>query len=167
MNNIKHIDDYLVYLQKSQDLALKELLFFRNRMKIYELTTKGYHDYVCLFTNANPAILRKVEKGLTKDIFEHLNQFDLTTKLDIVDLKMIIDAVEEVKFNKKLKMNRTCRGGFFDEIEQLKKVSDRVSLVSVHQDNTIKLPKFNHLIVKFHHVLPSQKQSLETHLVKS
>lgn len=142
MNKMNSMDEYLVYLDKVQEKALSDLMKIR-----YVLNSeRAIHDHVCLKMNANPTMVKKVKDGMTMKLFEHLNDFDLTCKVDILDLSMIIDAIEEVKYYKKLNMNSVDSGEFLREIKQLENVANRMSLMSVNNDNTIKLPQFDHFI---------------------
>ena len=145
MVKFKDIDEYFLHLEKIQHKALTGLNVINNK-NIKDLSEREIHDNICLKMNANPAILKKVKDEMTEKLFEHLNDFDLTNKIDILDLKMIIDAIEEVKYYKKLNMNSVDSGAFLDEIKQLENVANRMSLMSINKDNTIKLPQFDHFI---------------------
>jgi len=141
MDKFKDINEYFNYLDKVQDKALNQV------KKIYFLKN-GYKeilDYTYLKMNANPAMLEKVKKGMTKKLFDHLNGFDLTIELDILDLTMIISYLNEVKFHKKQNMS-TDGHEFAREIKKIKKDTDRINLMNLEKNITIKLPQSSHLI---------------------
>lgn len=145
MDKLKHIDEYFIYLEKLQHDALTNLrkLIYTHSLK--GLSERQLHDYVCLRLNANPATLEYVKKRMSKKLFDHLNGFDLTNKIDILDLKMTISYLNKFEFHKKQNMSTDGRE-FRREINRIKKDANRIGSLVTEDNYTIKLPQAKHYI---------------------
>lgn len=145
MDYFKNKDEYFLYLDKFQRMSLTNLKILKKTKNIEDFKEREIHDYYILRINANPATLAKVKEGMDKKLFDHLNGFDLTNELDILDLYMIISSLNEMKYHKKLNMS-TDGYEFTREIKKIKKDANRVFAMSTNKDITLKLPQPAHLI---------------------
>lgn len=145
MDKFSNINEYFLYLEEVQHRAQSNLKAI-NQQALKQLTVRDIHDNICLKMNANPSLLKKCKEEMTNKLFDHLNGFDLTEQIDILDLFMIIKAIEEKAYHKKHKMSEDG-SGFKNEIQSTKKKADTIyAMQTDKKDFEIRLPKSDHLI---------------------